>query len=73
MLNFTAEMEGKLDDVELGKEQWQKVIDDFYQPFQKEVAKAEEDMEKSKSRMRPAGFDCEVCGQSDGHQAWSIR
>ena len=34
-VTFTAEMEGKLDDVELGKEEWQKVIDAFYKPFSK--------------------------------------
>ena len=45
-VTFTAEMEGKLDDVEVGKEQWQRVIDAFYKPFSKEVAKAEEEMEK---------------------------
>ena len=28
-VTFTAEMEGKLDDVEVGKEQWQRVIDAF--------------------------------------------
>ena len=28
-VTFTAEMEGKLDDVEVGKEQWQRVIDTF--------------------------------------------
>lgn len=50
-MKFTAEMEAKLDDVEVGKEQWQKVIDEFYRPFEKEVAKAESEMEKSKSRM----------------------
>lgn len=50
-VTFTAEMEGKLDDVELGKEEWQKVIDAFYKPFSKEVAKAEEEMEKSKLKM----------------------
>ena len=38
-VTFTAEMEGKLDDVEVGKEQWQRVIDSFYKPFSKEVAK----------------------------------
>lgn len=44
-------MEGKLDDVEVGKEQWRRVIDAFYKPFSKEVAKAEEEMEKSRLRM----------------------
>lgn len=50
-VTFTAEMEGKLDDVEVGKEQWRRVIDAFYKPFSKEVAKAEEEMEKSRLRM----------------------
>ena len=50
-VKFTAEMEGKLDKVEIGKEQWQKVIDEFFKPFQKELEKAEEGIEKSKSRM----------------------
>ncbi len=29
-VKFTADMEGKLDEVEEGKQQWQKVIDEFY-------------------------------------------
>ena len=61
-VKFTAEMEAKLDDVEVGKEQWQKVIDEFYRPFEKEVAKAETEMEKIQIKDEPAGFDCEVCG-----------
>ena len=55
-------MEGKLDDVEVGKEEWQRVIDEFYKPFSKEVAKAEAEMEKIQIKDEPAGFDCEVCG-----------
>ena len=61
-VKFTADMEDKLDDVEVGKEQWQKVIDEFYKPFEKEVAKAETEMEKIQIKDEPAGFDCEVCG-----------
>ncbi|RSJ14308.1 DNA topoisomerase 1 [Streptococcus intermedius] len=61
-VKFTADMEAKLDDVEVGKEQWQKVINEFYQPFEKEVAKAETEMEKIQIKDEPAGFDCEVCG-----------
>ena len=62
-VTFTAEMEHKLDDVEIGKEQWQKVIDGFYQPFKLELAKAESQMEKIQIKDEPAGFDCDVCGQ----------
>ncbi|MFS1664323.1 type I DNA topoisomerase [Streptococcus sp. zg-JUN1979] len=59
---FTAEMETKLDEVELGKEQWQTVIDQFYKPFEKELEKAESQMEKIQIKDEPAGFDCDVCG-----------
>ncbi|HGC8982462.1 TPA: type I DNA topoisomerase [Streptococcus agalactiae] len=61
-VTFTAEMEGKLDEVEIGKEQWQKIIDEFYKPFEKELAKAETEMEKIQIKDEPAGFDCELCG-----------
>ena len=47
-VKFTAEMEGKLDDVEVGKEEWQRVIDEFYKPFSKEVAKLKQRWKKFK-------------------------
>ncbi|MDA5519952.1 type I DNA topoisomerase [Streptococcus thermophilus] len=61
-VKFTAEMEAKLDKVEIGKEQWQKVIDEFFKPFQKELEKAEEGIEKIQIKDEPAGFDCDLCG-----------
>lgn len=63
-ITFTAEMEQKLDDVEVGKQQWQQVIDEFYKPFEKELAKAETEMEKIQIKDEPAGFDCDVCGHA---------
>lgn len=61
-IHFTAEMENSLDRVEEGKENWVKVIDGFYQPFAKELAVAEEQIEKVQIKDEPAGFDCDVCG-----------
>lgn len=61
-VTFTAEMEDRLDEVEVGKEEWQKVIDQFYKPFSKELTKAEAEMEKIQIKDEPAGFDCDVCG-----------
>lgn len=61
-VKFTAEMEGKLDQVEEGQEQWQQVIDSFYKPFEKELVKAEAEIEKVQIKDEPAGFDCDVCG-----------
>ncbi|MEK0174460.1 type I DNA topoisomerase [Tetragenococcus halophilus] len=60
--SFTAGMEEDLDHIEEGKEEWVKVIDRFYQPFEKELETAEEKMEKIEIKDEPAGFDCDVCG-----------
>lgn len=61
-ITFTAEMEKDLDEIEEGKREWVKVIDEFYKPFGEEVKKAEVEMEKIEIKDEPAGFDCEVCG-----------
>lgn len=60
--DFTASMETDLDEVEAGKQEWIKVVDTFYQPFAKELAYAEEHIEKIQIKDEPAGFDCELCG-----------
>lgn len=36
---FTAQMEARLDEVEEGKAQWPKVVQEFYEPFLKDYAK----------------------------------
>ena len=59
---FTAEMEGKLDEIEEGKRQWVEVIDQFYQPFNQELNKAENDMAEIEIKDEPAGFKCPECG-----------
>ncbi|BCA86048.1 DNA topoisomerase 1 [Enterococcus saigonensis] len=61
-VNFTAEMETDLDKVEEGKENWVKVVDRFYKPFETELTNAEEKIEKIQIKDEPAGFDCDVCG-----------
>ena len=59
---FTADVEGELDQVEEGKQNWIKVVDSFYQPFSKEVKDAEEKVDKIQMRYELAGMDCEICG-----------
>ena len=59
---FTADVEGELDRVEEGKQNWIKVVDSFYQPFSKEVKDAEEKVDKIQMRDELAGMDCEICG-----------
>lgn len=60
--HFTAEMESSLDSVEAGKQEWIKVVDQFYRPFEKELSNAEENIEKIQIKDEPAGFDCDICG-----------
>ncbi|AIF43770.1 type I DNA topoisomerase [Virgibacillus sp. SK37] len=59
---FTAKMEGDLDAIEEGKTEWVKIIDEFYQDFEKRLEIAEKEMEKVEIRDEPAGIDCENCG-----------
>ena len=40
-VEFTANMEHRLDEVEEGKRQWQEVLRDFYQGFHQEMENAE--------------------------------
>ncbi|MGN8645010.1 type I DNA topoisomerase [Gracilibacillus sp. HCP3S3_G5_1] len=59
---FTAKMEGDLDAIEEGKTEWVKIIDQFYSGFEKQLKKAEKEMEKVEIRDEPAGVNCEKCG-----------
>jgi DNA topoisomerase-1 len=61
-IEFTAEMEKNLDNVEVGEVEWKQVIDEFYKEFEKHVKVADEEMEKIEIKDEPAGEDCENCG-----------
>ncbi|MBF7128365.1 type I DNA topoisomerase [Pediococcus pentosaceus] len=61
-IDFTAGLEKDLDSIEEGKEDWVKVVDRYYKPFAKELAKAQEQIEKVQIKDELAGFNCEICG-----------
>ncbi|MEK3935093.1 type I DNA topoisomerase [Sporosarcina sp. FSL W7-1349] len=61
-VEFTAQMEKGLDNVEEGNIKWVQVIDDFYRDFEKHVQVADAEMEKIEIKDEPAGEDCENCG-----------
>ncbi|MFS0637466.1 type I DNA topoisomerase [Mesobacillus foraminis] len=60
-VEFTAKMEQDLDNVEDGKKNWVKIIDDFYQEFELHLKKAEQEMQEIEIKDEPAGEDCELC------------
>ncbi|WP_100373215.1 type I DNA topoisomerase [Bacillus sp. FJAT-45037] len=61
-VEFTAKMETDLDSVEEGDNEWVKIIDQFYQGFDKRLKVAEEEMKEVEIKDEPAGEDCEKCG-----------
>ena len=62
-LDFTAQMEQKLDGVESGKSDWVKVLDGFYAGFVVSLRKAEENLDKVKVPEVESDEICEMCGR----------
>ena len=65
-VEFTANMEGKLDAVEEGKQNWKELLHDFYGGFKKELEDAETAMEGVRLKVPDEQTDeiCEVCGRN---------
>ncbi len=62
-IEFTADMEQKLDAVEGGKTDWVKVLKGFYPDFEKSLEKAQKDVEKVKIKDEESDVVCEKCGR----------
>ncbi|EJS71152.1 MULTISPECIES: type I DNA topoisomerase [Bacillus cereus group] len=60
-IEFTANMERGLDEVEEGNANWVKIVDDFYVGFEPRLEKAEKEMREVEIKDEPAGEDCELC------------
>ena len=61
-VQFTADMEDKLDKIAEHGQDWRKVMRDFYTPFEATLKKAEKEVERVYIPDRPAGVTCELCG-----------
>jgi DNA topoisomerase-1 len=59
---FTHHIEEDLDKIETGEAKWQEVIDEFWKPFEKQLADAEENMAKTPIYDRVAPEFCDICG-----------
>lgn len=62
-VEFTAEMEDKLDAVEEGNADWVKLLREFYEPFKTELSKADQELGKIKVREEVSDEICEKCGR----------
>ncbi|MBN2333292.1 MAG: type I DNA topoisomerase [Deltaproteobacteria bacterium] len=61
-VSFTAQLEGKLDLVGEGKQDWQQLLDDFYQPFNEKLVAAVATMKEVKQQEQTTDEVCEKCG-----------
>lgn len=62
-VEFTAHMEGDLDHVEEGAEDWVKVLGEFYESFEKRLEVAEEEMKEIEIVDEVSDEICEKCGK----------
>ena len=64
-VEFTANMESRLDDVEAGKQPWKALMAEFYQGFHRELVDAEKALEGTRLKVPDEETDeiCEICGK----------
>ncbi len=65
-VEFTANMENELDDVEAGTRRWREVLAEFYRGFHREMTEAEQALEGTRLKVPDEVTDeiCEVCGRN---------
>jgi len=61
-IEFTAQLEKRLDQIEEGKEEWQQILKDFYSDFKERLDEARENMEKVNMDIE-TDIKCEKCGR----------
>lgn len=62
-INFTAEMESKLDKIEEGAIHWKEILREFYGPFKETVKKAES-INKVEIPVEESDVICDKCGKT---------
>ena len=65
-IEFTANMEDSLDQVEAGQRNWKSLLEDFYKVFHQEMLDAEKALEGTRLKVPDEVTDeiCEVCGRN---------
>ena len=65
-VEFTANMESRLDEVEEGKRKWKDVLSDFYTGFHQEMLDAEAALEGTRLKVPDEVTEevCEICGRN---------
>jgi len=62
-VEFTANMESSLDAIELGQQDWMKVLATFYEAFEKDLERAKTEMLDVRKEGTPTDIECDQCGK----------
>jgi DNA topoisomerase I len=62
-VEFTARMEGELDEIEEGKQRWRAVLEEFYGPFESTLKEAEEKIGGFELQDEVSEVICDLCGR----------
>jgi DNA topoisomerase-1 len=62
---YTARMEEELDDIAEGKRGWTQVVDELWAPLERQVEKADQEIERSDVTSEPIGETCPKCGKGN--------
>ena len=62
-VEVTAKIENEFDEISEGKEQWKKMIREFYEPFSVEIEKVEKELEHVELVDEVSDVQCEKCGR----------
>ncbi|NLP29038.1 MAG: type I DNA topoisomerase [Clostridia bacterium] len=62
-VDFTAELENKLDYIEEGKGKWQSTVDDFFKPLKESIDIAEKEISKITIEDKVSDVPCDKCGK----------
>ena len=63
-VEFTAAMESKLDSIEEGKDDWRKVVGEFYEPLKKSIEIAEKEVARITIEDKVTDVKCDKCGRN---------
>ena len=62
-IEFTANVENQFDNIAEGKEDWKKMIRDFYGPFEENVERVEKQLEHVELTEEVSNIPCDKCGR----------
>jgi len=61
---FTARLEDEFDEIAQGKKEWKPILNNFYQPFKKNLMKKESEVSKKELTETATDVKCEKCGSA---------